>query len=86
VLDRELGRIERLLAAFDKLAKLGDFIAGGGRMTTADLVLGVALQYLDFRFTPEWRKSAPHLSDWFAPMPQRPAFANTLPPGFVPST
>ena len=84
VIERELGRLERLLAAFEKLAKPGHFIAGGASMTTADLILGVALQYLDFRFTPEWRKSASRLAHWFAPMAKRPAFANTLPPGFVP--
>ncbi|MPZ58937.1 MAG: glutathione S-transferase [Rhizobiales bacterium] len=84
VIAREEGRIERLLAAFEKLAQPGRCVAGGERMSTADLVLGVALQYLDFRFTPDWRKSAPTLAAWFAPMARRPAYARTLPPGFVP--
>jgi len=86
VLDRELGRIDRVLATFEKLAKPGQTIAGGAVMTTADLMLGVALQYLDFRHTPEWRKAAPRLAEWFRPMAQRASFADTLPPGFTPPT
>lgn len=83
VLERELGRIDRLLATFEKSAAPGHHIIGGG-MTTADLVLGVALQYLDFRHTAKWRNAAPRLAAWFAPMANRPSFANTLPPGFTP--
>lgn len=83
VLDRELGRIDRLLAMFEKRAEPGRF-AVGDSMTTADLVLGVALQYLDFRHTAEWRKAAPRLAAWFAPMEQRPSFTATVPPGFTP--
>jgi len=83
VLDRELGRIDRVLASFETIAKPGQPIAGGS-MTTADLVLGVALQYLDFRHTPEWRKAAPRLAEWSRPLLQRPSYAGTLPPGFTP--
>lgn len=83
VIERELGRIDRLLIAFEKIAAPGRFIAGGERMASADLVLGVALQYLDFRHTPDWRKSAPNLAAWLAPMTQRPSFKDTLPPGFA---
>ncbi|MBX9840798.1 MAG: glutathione S-transferase N-terminal domain-containing protein [Xanthobacteraceae bacterium] len=83
VIDRELGRIGRLLALFEKMVEPGHWLVASG-MTTADLVLGVALQYLDFRHTPEWRKAAPRLAAWFTPMARRPAFMSTLPPGFVP--
>lgn len=83
VLERELGRIDRLLTTFEKTAAPGRHVAGD-TMTTADLVLGVALQYLDFRHTAEWRKAAPRLAAWFAPIAQRPSFLSTLPPGFVP--
>lgn len=83
VLERELGRIDRLLATFEKTAAPGRHVAGD-TMTTADLVLGVALQYLDFRHTPEWRNAAPQLAAWFAPIAQRPSFMSTLPPGFAP--
>lgn len=83
VIERELGRIDRLLIAFEKVANPDHFIAGGERITIADLVLGVALQYLDFRHTPDWRKLAPNLAAWLAPMTKRPSFERTLPLGFV---
>lgn len=83
VIERELGRIDRLVALFEKTVEPGRELVAGGT-TTADFVLGVALQYLDFRHTPEWRKAAPRLAAWFAPMAQRPSFTRTLPPGFVP--
>lgn len=83
VLDRETGRIERILASFERLAEPGRDLVGGKR-STADLTLGVALQYLDFRYTPDWRKAAPRLAAWFAPMTNRPSFIKTVPPGFTP--
>ncbi|MDO8876745.1 MAG: glutathione S-transferase N-terminal domain-containing protein [Pseudolabrys sp.] len=86
VVDRELGRIDRLLIAFENIAAPGRFIAGGERMTIADLVLGVALQYLDFRHTPDWRNSAPKLASWLTPITQRPSFKRTLPLEFVTPT
>jgi glutathione S-transferase len=84
VLDRETGRIQRILATFERLAEAGRDLVGGKR-STADLILGVALQYLDFRYTPNWRKTAPRLAAWFAPIANRPSFIKTLPPGFTPS-
>ena len=84
VLDRELGRIERLLALFEKSVESRPAYLVDNKKSTADLVLGVALQYLDFRHTPEWRSSAPSLAAWFAPIALRPTFTSTQPPGFVP--
>lgn len=83
VLDRELGRIDRTLTMFENLVEPGQYLAGD-RLSTADLVLAVALQYLDFRHTPDWRNAAPRLAAWHAPMAQRPSFKTTLPPGFTP--
>lgn len=82
VIERELGRINRLLASFEGTVRPGQFVVAGA-LTTADLVLAVALQYLDFRHTPDWRKAAPRLAEWLVPLTQRPAFKSTLPPGFV---
>lgn len=51
------------------------------RYTLADLALGVALQYVDFRFNTEWRSHAPRLAYWLAGIGTRPAFPETEPPG-----
>lgn len=83
VLERETGRIERILENFERVAEPGRELVGG-KQSTADLVLGVALQYLDFRYTPDWRSAAPRLAAWFEPMAKRPSFMTTLPPGFTP--
>jgi glutathione S-transferase len=55
-----------------------------GRLTIADVVLGVALQYMDFRYPHDWRGSRPALAAWARTMHARPSFTGTLPPGFTP--
>ncbi|HWV55405.1 glutathione S-transferase family protein [Pseudorhodoplanes sp.] len=83
VLDRETKRIDRILTTFERLVDPSHKLVGG-RLSSADLVLGVALQYLDFRYTADWRKTAPRLAAWFVPMTEKPSFKTTLPPGFTP--
>lgn len=56
------------------------------RLTIADLVLAVALQYMDFRYPHNWRASRPTLAAWAKTMHARPSVASTLPPGFTPVT
>lgn len=48
----------------------------------ADIALGCALGYLDFRFPEiDWRREHPKLSELYARLLQRPAFKDTLPVG-----
>jgi glutathione S-transferase len=47
-------------------------------------MLGVSLQYVDFRFPHDWRSQAPKLAEWHAGMVARKSFQETLPPGFTP--
>jgi len=54
----------------------------GKRLSLADLMLGVALQYIDFRYAHEWRTDAPRLARWHAGIVTRRSFHETLPPGF----
>ena len=53
----------------------------GDGFTVADLCLGVALEYVDFRYPHDWRSKHPRLALWLAGISTRPAFAETLPPG-----
>jgi glutathione S-transferase len=53
------------------------------RLTLADVTLGVALQYIDFRYPHDWRERRPALADWIARVGARSSFAETLPPGFT---
>lgn len=73
----------------EKIARSLDFaersLAGGphlllGRFTLADLALGVALDYTDFRYPHDWRSRRPRLARWFEAVGARPAFVVTRPP------
>lgn len=45
-----------------------------------DIALGCALGFLDFRFPDlNWREANPALAEWFAPIANRPSFAQTAP-------
>jgi glutathione S-transferase len=53
----------------------------GIHLTLADIAVGCALGYLDFRF-PEiaWRARHPNLAKLSDKLAQRPSFAESLPP------
>ena len=54
----------------------------GTPFTFADVAVGCALGYLDFRFPDiEWRSSHPNLGRLHEKLMQRPSFADTLPRG-----
>ena len=80
---REEARIHRATATAEGRFKGGSYLVGN-RFSLADVVLGVALQYVDFRYAHDWRSSAPRLGDWHAGIAQRKSFQETLPPGFTP--
>lgn len=53
----------------------------GEAFSLADLVVGVALDYVDFRYPHDWRAHCPALARWHAGVRARPSFAATRPPG-----
>ncbi|HEX4329803.1 MAG TPA: glutathione S-transferase N-terminal domain-containing protein [Burkholderiales bacterium] len=81
-MQREEARIARALAAAQQAATADEFLAGPA-FGVADLVFGVALQYLDIRYPHDWRSQVPALQAWFDSTVARPSFEQTLPPGFV---
>jgi glutathione S-transferase len=81
-LAREEARIERAAAVAESRFRGGPFLVGG-RFTLADLILGVALQYVDFRCPNEWRSKCPKLAAWHEAIAARRSFQDTLPPGFT---
>lgn len=46
----------------------------------ADIALGVALSYLDLRYTRDWRGAYPRLTRWLGAVGRRPSFTATAPP------
>jgi len=80
---REEDRIHRAIALAESSFKGGDYLVGN-RFSLADLVLGVALQYTDFRYPHDWRTGASKIAAWYKGIAARPSFVETQPPGFTP--
>ncbi len=77
---RQLGKIEAALAQMER--QLGDRPwCHGIHMSLADVALGCALGYLDFRFPQlDWRARHPRLLKLHDKLMARPSFADTRPP------
>ncbi len=78
-IDRQLGKVESALAAMSK--GLGDKpFCTGIHLTLADIAVGVALGYLDFRFPEiDWRSQYPNLAKLQDKLMQRQSFIDTRP-------
>ena len=79
-IDRQLGKITASLAAMSR--GLGEKpFCHGHSLTLADVAVGCALGYLDFRFPQiEWRAPYPNLAKLYEKLAQRQSFIDTTPP------
>lgn len=79
-IDRQLAKIDRSLQAMaDGLGERP--FCHGIHFTLADVAVGCALGYLDFRFAHiDWRERHPNLARLQEKLSQRPSFADSLPP------
>ncbi|MEP7282154.1 MAG: glutathione S-transferase C-terminal domain-containing protein [Rubrivivax sp.] len=79
-IDRQMSRVEGTVAAMSQ--GLGDKPwCAGNHLTLADLAVGCALGYLDFRFAHiDWRGPHPNLHKLFDKLATRPSFIDTAPP------
>ncbi|MGH7156271.1 MAG: glutathione S-transferase family protein [Acetobacteraceae bacterium] len=69
----------KLLAAVDELEREADDLAAVP-FSIAHIAIGVALGYLDFRFTSiAWRENRPRLTEWQATFDRRPSVRTNLP-------
>ncbi len=78
-IDRHLGKVHASLKAMS--TGLGDKpFCAGIHLSLADIAVGCALGYLDFRFPQiDWRTDYPNLLKLHDKLMQRPSFAETLP-------
>ena len=76
---REEQRVHRAIDGAEHECPGGRYLVGK-TLSLADIVLGVALQYTDFRFPHEWRARAPKIARWHAGIEKRKSFRKTLPP------
>ncbi len=79
-IDRQMSRVEASLKAMSQ--GLGDKPwCTGNHFTLADIAVGCALGYLDFRFPAiAWREAYPNLAKLAEKLATRASFADTLPP------
>ncbi len=78
-IDRQMAKVEASLKAMSQ--GLGDKpYCVGIHLTLADIAVGCALGYLDFRFAQlDWRTPHPNLAKLFDKLQLRPSFADTKP-------
>jgi glutathione S-transferase len=78
-IDRQLGKVDAALQAMSK--GLGDKpFCVGIHLSLADIAVGVALGYLDFRFPKiNWRESHPNLAKLHEKLMLRASFIDTMP-------
>ena len=79
-IERQRDKIHQCLKAFSQ--GLGDKPwCTGNHHSLADISVGCALGYLDFRFADiDWRTTYPNLDKLYAKLMQRPSFTDTAPP------
>jgi glutathione S-transferase len=83
VIARQEEKIARALRFAEAAAGGGAYLVEN-RFSVADIALGVALEYLDFRYPHDWRGSHPRLARWLVGIGARPSFMATRPPGMEP--
>lgn len=78
---RQMGKVDAGLKAMsDDLG--GQSWASGESFSLADIAMGCALGYLEFRFAElDWRRRHPNLSEVFDRLLLRPGFKDTVPVG-----
>ena len=79
---REEKRVHRATDVAERAYRGGRFLVGSA-FSMADLVMGIALQYVDFRYPHNWRASHHKLARWHEGVASRKSFEETLPPDFV---
>ena len=80
-IDRQMAKIEHAVVAISTGLAEKPWCAPGNHMTLADIAVGCALSYLDFRFPQiEWRDSHANLKRLADKLNARPSFVDTAPP------
>ncbi len=78
--DRQMSKVHLSLQAMSKNLADKPWCMAGNRMTLADIAVGCALLWLDFRFPDlNWREAHANLVVLADKLSERPSFLNTLP-------
>jgi glutathione S-transferase len=80
-IDRQMLKVHTSLTAMSTGLADKPWCCNGNHMTLADIAVGCALSYLDFRFAEiAWRETYPGLARLHEKLMARPSFADTRPP------
>ena len=75
-----MDKVHHSVAAMSKGLADKPWCCSGNHLTLADIAVGCALSYLDFRFPQiDWRSRYANLAELHDKLLQRPSFAETLP-------
>ncbi len=77
---RQEDKIAQALDFAERADKGASYLVGNA-FSLADIAMGVALEYVDFRYAHDWRSGHPRLAKYLEGMSARPSFVATLPPG-----
>ena len=77
--DKQSEKIIRALTYAENLASGAKYLVGG-KFGGADIAMGAALGYIDFRFPHDWRGRHPKLAALQRELDQRESFRATVPP------
>ncbi len=77
---RQEEKIARALDYTERHLRHGPWLMSD-HFTVADLAMGIALEYTNFRYPHDWRGRHPRLGPWLAGIGARPSFIETRPPG-----
>jgi glutathione S-transferase len=79
-MDRQMGKVRAALKVMSQGLGEKPFCCGGTHLTLADISVGCALAWLDFRFPElDWRAEHPNLAALLTKLAARPSFLNTVP-------
>ena len=80
-IDRQLGKVRAAVRAMGLGLGEKPWCSTGNHLTLADISVGCALDYLDFRFPEiDWRAERPNLARLHEKLSARPSFIETKPP------
>jgi len=79
-IEKQQKKVANAISMLNGAVKTRDYLVGE-EFTMADLAVGVALEYIDFRYPHDWRSQFPELAFWVASISARPSFRETVPPG-----
>jgi glutathione S-transferase len=79
LIQRQEGKVAAALRFADEKYGGAQYLEAG-QFGIADIAFAVALEYIDFRYSHDWRSSYPRLAEWLSEIRHRESFSETAPP------